>query len=86
MDETTVFVLVLLFWLGGCVIAGYVATQKHRKAAHWFFLSLILSPPFALLALTALPMGLENMRICNDCTLPVHEDARVCNHCGLKLA
>ncbi len=49
---------VVLIWLAiACFIVGYVAEQKARNGAAWFFIALIYTPIFAMLALIALPPG-----------------------------
>ena len=43
-------------WVIGTMVVGYVASQKGRSGWLWAFLSLVLiSPLLALLALAALP-------------------------------
>lgn len=41
----------LIFWLGFCVLVGYFAVKKGRSGGGWFFLSLIISPLLAGIAL-----------------------------------
>ncbi len=49
---------VVLIWLAiACFIVGYVAKQKARNGAAWFFIALVYTPIFATLALIALPPG-----------------------------
>lgn len=53
----TLFVayFILLFYLGGALLAGYVGGVKRSATFSWLALGLLLSPPLALLALAALP-------------------------------
>jgi hypothetical protein len=46
----------LIAWIVGTLVVGYVASQKGRSGWMWTLLSLVvLSPLLALLALAALP-------------------------------
>jgi hypothetical protein len=47
---------ILVAWIVGTLVVGYVASQKGRSGWLWTVLSLVLiSPLLALLALAALP-------------------------------
>jgi hypothetical protein len=43
--------LFYIFWLGFCVLVGYLADKKGRSGGGWFFLALIISPLLAGIAL-----------------------------------
>jgi len=42
-------------WIGGAILAGWVASQAGREPAIWLALALVLSPVIALIALAGLP-------------------------------
>jgi len=47
-----------LIWLASaCFVVAYVAEQKARSGAAWFFVALLFTPVFATLCLAALPAG-----------------------------
>jgi uncharacterized membrane protein YbhN (UPF0104 family) len=58
-EDVTVVISILTFivWTIACSLPAYVAGQKHRQRAAWFFISLVFSPLLGLLALCALPNG-----------------------------
>ncbi len=43
--------LFYIFWLGFCVLVGYLADKKGHSGGGWFFLALIISPLLAGIAL-----------------------------------
>ena len=55
MAGSDVLFLLALAWLGMAALVGWGATQKGRGGASWFFLSLLFSPFFTVLALIACP-------------------------------
>lgn len=42
-------------WIGGAVLAGWVASQAGREPVTWLAIALVLSPAVALVALAGLP-------------------------------
>lgn len=42
-------------WIGGAILAGWVASQAGREPVLWLALALVLSPVLALIALAGLP-------------------------------
>ncbi len=46
---------ILLVWLLGSSVCGYVASQKGRSGFWWPLIALIISPLLALIAIAALP-------------------------------
>ena len=42
-------------WVGGAILAGWVASQAGREPVIWLALALVLSPAIALIALAGLP-------------------------------
>ena len=55
--ENPMIILIFFAYVGACILAGYVASEKQRSGFAWFGLSLLVSPFFAMLALAALPHG-----------------------------
>jgi len=56
MDGSDILTLwFVLAWLGLAILVGWSATQKGRDGGAWFFLSLVFSPFFTVLALIACP-------------------------------
>jgi hypothetical protein len=47
--------IIVLAWLVGSSVCGYVARQKGRSDLGWIILALLISPLLALIALAALP-------------------------------
>ena len=45
----------ILAWIAGSFLCAFVASQKGRSASGWWFLSMLLSPLIALIALCAIP-------------------------------
>ncbi len=69
-------------------IVPYVARQKGRSGLGWAILSLLVSPVFALLALTAVPVrsrDADEIAACPYCAEDVKSDAVVCPHCRSNL-
>lgn len=48
-------IAIVLVWLVGSSVCGYVAWQKGRSGLNWFILALLISPLLALIAVAALP-------------------------------
>jgi hypothetical protein len=48
----------VVLWIGGAVLAAWVASEQERDPVAWFVLAFFLSAPVALVALTAAgPLG-----------------------------
>lgn len=82
----------LLFWLLFGVTAAIIANSKGRCAFGWFCFGALFGP-FSLMvaALPSLksPHGSptpETHVICPDCAEFIRKEARVCKHCGCKIA
>ena len=43
----------VVFWIGGAVLAAWVASEQEREPVAWFILAFFLSAPVALVALAA---------------------------------
>jgi hypothetical protein len=43
----------VVFWIGGAVLAAWVASERERDPVAWFILAFFLSAPVALVALAA---------------------------------
>ena len=62
--------LLILAWLAGCFLAGFVAIGKGRSFIGHFLLALIFSPLIDLLVLIALPSidhSRAGLKICRKC-------------------
>ena len=42
-------------WIGGAILAGWVASQAGREPVAWLVIALVFSPALALIALAGLP-------------------------------
>jgi hypothetical protein len=77
----------LAIWLIFAVLTAKIAAVRGRKKAPWFILGLFFGP-LALLAvfiLSALPTPETHLQ-CPDCAELARKEARVCKHCGCRLA
>jgi hypothetical protein len=43
----------VVFWIGGAVLASWVASEQERDPVAWFIVAFFLSAPVALVALAA---------------------------------
>ena len=48
------------------LLSGYVANEKGRRVGNWIFISFIVSPIVALIALSALPDNVEKKSSCKE--------------------
>ncbi len=46
----------ILVWIGGAILAAWVASENNRSGVAWLLFGLVLSPLLALVALAALPV------------------------------
>jgi hypothetical protein len=79
---------VLIVWVAMSFIVAYVAGQKNRSKAGFFWLSIFLSPLIGLLVAIAIPRGSKNSKRLSECPYCKEEivvDALVCRHCGKEL-
>lgn len=78
----------LIVWVAFAFIVAYVAGQKNRSKAGFFWLSIFLSPLIGLLVAIAIPRGSKNSKRLSECPYCKEEivvDALVCRHCGKEL-
>lgn len=83
----------LFFWIGIAIACAIVAGNKGRSGFGWFILGMLFSL-IALLIVLVLPSVKEDPAQpkpethikCPDCAEFVKREARVCKHCGCKLA
>lgn len=87
-------IAIIFFWLLFALIVGMIASSRGRSGFGWFILACLISP---LLAGIFLLLG-ANLRNrvqrpnpsthikCPDCKELILKEARVCRHCGCKLA
>ncbi|HQS14987.1 zinc ribbon domain-containing protein [Reyranella sp.] len=80
---------IVTLWLPLCALVGWLAGQKGRSGAGFFFLALFLSPLVGLLAVIAVPRIEQRARangrdfiLCHSCNRPRRVDAYACPHCG----
>ncbi len=79
-----------VIWLGGSFLAGWIAGNKGRSGAGFFFLSILLSPLIGLIAAIAAPSlikdpespGIKTHRRCPECKELIRKDATKCKHCA----
>lgn len=80
----------MLVWIGLSVVIGYAAAQRGRSGPGWFFISILLSPLIAGIALLATgplksPNNPKINRKCPYCAEYVSREAVKCKHCGSDL-
>lgn len=87
---------VLIGWFFFSVIAGIIASNKGRSGFGFFLLSLLLSPLIGIIMAlviksnvlgngNAAPSPDTHVR-CPDCKELILMEARVCKHCGCRIA
>lgn len=81
---------IIIIWFGLSFIAGYVASNKGRSGAGYFFLSLLLSPLIGLIAALVVKDDSEkvannDLKKCLHCAELVKKEAVKCKHCGGEL-
>jgi hypothetical protein len=83
-------------WITGWIVfsigVGIIAALRARSFIGWAFLSLIISPLFAVIILALAGRGDEEERPtrdthvkCPDCAELVLKEAKVCKHCHCRL-
>lgn len=72
---------VTLVWLFG-ILVGYFAYRRGRHFWVWLFLSCLISP---LPAAVAVSLMKEILQPCPYCFKNVRADAKRCRHCGHQL-
>lgn len=83
-----------VFWILLSIIVGVAASSRGRSGFGWFLLSLFLTPVLMLILVLVLPRrGLsadapspDTHIKCPDCAELIKKEARVCKHCGCRLA
>jgi hypothetical protein len=74
-------------WLAFSVAVAIYARRKHRSAAGWWFLAVIVSPLVAALFLAAAGDRRDLTRLpCPECAEDVLPEARRCPYCHAALA
>jgi hypothetical protein len=87
---------IIFLWFSLSIVAGIIAASKNRHAVGYFLLSLALSPLVGLILAIALPrLSRAGVAVgptrathikCPDCAELILIDAKVCKHCGCRLA
>ena len=78
---------ILLFWIGGAILVGMLASKRGRSGGAWFVLSLIFSPLLAGLFVLVLGMAdSKDVRKCPFCMEPVAAQAVRCKHCQADIS
>jgi len=85
--EVLIFAFIALIVFG--VFCGYIAEQKRRSFANWFWLGFFFSF-IALIAIAVLPSinikkSSDGLRKCPSCAELVKEEAVVCRFCQREL-
>lgn len=84
----------LFLWFIFAVIVGVGASSRGRSGFGWFVLAMLISPLLAVILLVLLPSlrstpggpTPDTHVKCPDCAELVLREARVCKHCGCRLA
>ena len=81
----------VLFWVAFAIVVGVVAGSRGRSGLGWFLFSLVLTPLLGLILVALLPAVTQGPTPdthvkCPDCAELVLREARVCKHCGCRLA
>lgn len=86
-----IIVLYVIF----AAIVGVIAGSWGRSGFIWFLLSIVISPLLGIIILIivgkARDRGMDRISpsthvICPDCAEHIRKEARVCKHCGCRLA
>jgi len=81
----------VILWVGFSIAAGVIAHNKGRSGFGYFLLSLVFSPLigilFAVVATTRVGQPTPDTHYrCPDCQEFILIGARVCKHCGCRIA
>jgi hypothetical protein len=82
----------LIFWLLFGITAAIIANSKGRNGFRWFCIGALFGPfslMVAALPSLKLPPGAptpETHVVCPDCAELIRKEARVCKHCGCRIA
>lgn len=81
-----------LFWFFFAILCGLMASKSGRSGFGYFVLACLISPLICFILLAILGKAKEDAPSeethvrCPDCAEFVLKEARVCKHCGCKLA
>jgi hypothetical protein len=82
----------VIYWLLFGMVAAIIANSKGRSGCGWFLLGMLLGPfSLVVVALSSKKVGQEvpspkTHLVCPDCAELVKKEARICKHCGCRLA
>lgn len=77
---------IALFWLGFSLLVGLFARRRGRSLSGWIFISILISPLFAILLVAVLQdlklqREFERVQKCPQCAETIKLDAKICRYC-----
>jgi hypothetical protein len=85
MEPSTLFLLLVVVWIGSAVLSGWWAARKARSVKRWTVFGLIAGPLSLIVHRFYPPRYVPDAMPCPACGRPMSRRAVACHHCQQRV-